>query len=777
MSKSMGSQLISAFFKALALVDRAQCLEILQSLDDLAQQDPAFQNWHTYLTGIMANEFQRNWAESERLFKSLLIQALDTSFKSRVLVALGRTYDYQGRWHEALSIYEQCAADLFQSNQSIEQAKIWKNMAITLQKGFAQGDFSEKELHQAVLYCENALQSLHSLSKRSKDDRWLEATIWNTLGGVHFSLGNWDIASHCYKEFRTLSRAVRNPYAIGMANQNLGEVLHRQDPKMWRQALWAYTKALQSHRKFNDTYQEIDVLANLAALHSDMGAVLKAHDYYEQAIQLIESMRAGVTSEEARAGFFATVSDIYANAVLLYLELNDAAGAFNLVERARSRTFLDMLAAHSPTLADQVEAPTMTLIDVQAALPEDALLIEYFTTGLAEARTSKGVQRHRFPPAKTIIFAITRDTIQVHDARLSPEALRMSQPNTILEKPFLELQTRRAMYERLIAPCAPLLAGKHRLYLVPYGPLHYIPFQALISPAGTTLLHEAGPQLIYGPSASVLFRYGRAAAGRASESCLALGFNGNGENRLNFGEEEARNIAKLTGGHSLIGSIPKKETLYKQASRYRLLHFSCHGTFNPESPLDSALLLASNQSLTASDVLEYLHLECDLVILSACESGLSRVRRGDELIGLVRAFMYAGTPALICTLWRVDERSTRILMESFYQEIQGGTGYAEALKRAQIYLMNLTRRQARELLVHYWTTEYLGHIPSVDTATPRLPSRATLSRRAGAYLKGLAPANTREQTETLLEGADDEHVFANPYYWAPFILIGDHGSV
>ena len=167
--------------------------------------------------------------------------------------------------------------------------------------------------------------------------------------------------------------------------------------------------------------------------------------------------------------------------------------------------------------------------------------------------------------------------------------------------------------DRLIAPCAPLLAGKRWLYLVPYGLLHHIPFQALISPAGTTLLHETGPRLIYGPSASVLFRYGRAAAGRAPKSCLALGYNGTGEHRLNFGEEEARDIAKLTSGHALIGSTPKKETLYKQAARYRLLHLSCHGTFNPKSPLDSALLLAPNESLTASDVLEYLHLECDSV--------------------------------------------------------------------------------------------------------------------------------------------------------------------
>jgi len=182
----------------------------------------------------------------------------------------------------------------------------------------------------------------------------------------------------------------------------------------------------------------------------------------------------------------------------------------------------------------------------------------------------------------------------------------------------------------------------------------------------------------------------------------------------------------------LVGLSPKKATLYSQAGDYRLLHFSCHGEFDPQAPLASALHLAPGEVLTVLDVLEHLHLGCHLVTLSACESGLSRVRRGDELIGLIRAFMHAGAPALVSTLWRVDERSTLILMERFYREIQAGMSLAQALKRAQLYLRHLTRQEALAVLTH-------------------LPN---------------------DSVGTSLAGEDEERIFADPYYWAPFVLVG-----
>jgi len=562
--------------------------------------------------------------------------------------------------------------------------------------------------------------------------------VWNTLGLIYRNLGQWDQAISCYQQDLAICRTLDDRFGMGKSYGNLGEIYQKRGRDNWPDALEAYQKALSLIREFDDRYEETEALANLGFLYQEMGEYKLALDHYGQAIHLIEDLRAGITSEEARAGFFTTIVDTYANTVLLCLAAGREAQAFNYVERARSRAFLDVLAAGSPNLLRKMEAVTMTLPEVQAALPADALLVEYFTTGLVEARagrsaTDQRAQRHRFPPARTLVFAVTRDGIQVHDAGLSPNSLRPQKLDSVVERHFLQPQIRRMLYDNLITPVEGLLRGRRRLYLVPHGPLHYTPFQALIASDGDTLLREEGPQLVYAPSATLLFRYGRAEPGRAPAPCLALGYNGEGVTRLRFAEDEARGVARLTGGQVLVGPSPKKAALYSQAANYRLLHLSCHGDFDPESPLASALHLAPGESLTALDVLHHLHLRCDLVTSSACESGVSRVRRGDELIGLIRAFMYAGAPALIATLWRVDEHSTRILMEKFYQEVQTGIGFAGALKRAQLYLKNLTYKEALNVM------------------------------------------GMESGTATLL-GEDKEGIFADPYHWAPFILVGDHGS-
>jgi CHAT domain-containing protein/tetratricopeptide (TPR) repeat protein len=782
MHEQRGQQLIDAFYKALGLMQLEQCQEQLQELEDLAQQEPAYQGWCTLFTGLLANYRDRDWAEGERLFQALLQTDPEPALRGRVLISLGVTYRHQGRWHEAMKAYEQCLTVFSRPDQAVDRAKVWKNMAIILDLGFSQGEFDQEALRQAVKHCQSALEVLQVIKHPNEEELWLEATTWNTLGLVYRSLGDWPQATHCFERRIALGHALDDRYGIGAANHNLGEVLQHQGPAKWQEAQQAYLKALDIYRESHDQYNEIDVLANLGFLYQEIGQHEPALDYYSQAIQLSEGLRGGVTSEEARAGFFATIIDTYANAVLLCLAMGNQAQAFDYVERARSRAFLDVLVAGSLALPREMEARTITLAEVQADLPADALLLEYFTTGLEEARldpaaSRQGIQRHRFPPAKTLVFAITRDEVQVHDSGFSPNDLRPRQLDSAIERHFLGPQIRRTLYERLIAPVEELLQGERRVYLVPHGPLHYIPFQALIAADGDTLLREEGPQLVYAPSATLLFRYGQREPSQAPAPCLALGYNGEGERALRFAEEEAHSVVRLTGGQALAGPELKRAALYNQARDYRLLHFSCHGDFDPESPLASALHLAPDEALTALDVLEHLHLRCDLVTLSACESGLSRVRRGDELVGFMRAFMYAGAPALIASLWRVDERSTRILMERFYQEVQSGVGFAEALKRAQLYVRDLTRQEVLDHLVRFLADEIL------DTGTPASENRSDLPggdvalQQVSAYLKGLATKGEGDEVRRFRARGDEERIFAEPYYWAPFILVGDHGSV
>ena len=301
----------------------------------------------------------------------------------------------------------------------------------------------------------------------------------------------------------------------------------------------------------------------------------------------------------------------------------------------------------------------------------------------------------------------THDHVEVFDAGLSPNDLLPQRLQAAAERHFLQPAIRRTLYERLIGPVAHLLAGKRRVNIVPHGPLHYVPFQALIAPDGETLLRPGGPELVYGPAPACCFAdrlpkpFGFPKTPRVWEGFRPRAWRWATTarpQRLRFAEEEASHRRCCCGGDALVGPASKREALFRQAPTRRYLHISCHGEFDPESPLESLLHLGAGETLTAHQVLDALRLSCELVTLSACESGLSRVRRGDELMGLVRAFMVAGAPAVIATLWRVDERSTRILMERFYREVVAGASFAQALHEAQLYLRTLSPREVVRLL-------------------------------------------------------------------------------
>jgi CHAT domain-containing protein len=115
------------------------------------------------------------------------------------------------------------------------------------------------------------------------------------------------------------------------------------------------------------------------------------------------------------------------------------------------------------------------------------------------------------------------------------------------------------------------------------------------------------------------------------------------------------------------------------------VHFATHDELNEDEPLSSALLLTPGEGEYGRlEVRELFGLELSarLVVLSACETGLGKLSRGDELVGLQRAFLYAGTPAVITTLWKVDDRASYELVRVFYEQL-GVADAAAALRQAQ----------------------------------------------------------------------------------------------
>ena len=739
---------IDQFFKALRSRNFDLVKEIIDTLAKISIEIPEAPNWSSYFSGIVASEYQRDWANAELIFHHLLNSVINPVLRAHTLLALGITYYQQARWAESVAVCEESANLSASLNYPYKQAMALRQTAISYQIGVGDGTFDPAVLDKATAYCQQALQLLTSPPHSTPDTLLYEsdilfyqAGIWEALADIHCAAGRWTEAIDSYQKFHDLSLQRNNQFYTNFALLGLANAHQQRSQIDWPQAHVYYEQALASFRPYPDPYNELTVLANQGALYLKQQAYTEALICFEQSLALVETVRTGISTPEARRSFFATVVHIYANTVLAYLALGQVTEAFQTTERARSRAFLDSLFIGETDFSNRVEARPLTPSEIQQALPADAILLAYFTTGLFETHGGRVTlaQAQRavlFPRPTTLLFAVTRESITCVDLKLMPNRLYPQDQRNWVEGNFLQPQMLAALYRMLVAPAAALLAEKKRLYIVPHGPLHYVPFHALVLPDQSRWLRADGPTIIYAPSASVLLSRRPRPVTPPSLSCLALGCNESEHTTLYLAEEEARLVAQRLQGQALVGADAKGAALMQRADEARILHVACHGEFNRSAPLLSTLYIGRAEALTGQAILEKLKLRCDLVTLSACDSGLNQVQRGDELYGLLRAFLLAGATAVMAALWRVDDRPTLLLMLKFYELAQQGVAYAEALKQAQLYLQ------------------------SVTLATAQATLAPVLGERATTYLAAFAAQG---------EGP----IFAEPKDWAAFTLIGD----
>ena len=187
-------------------------------------------------------------------------------------------------------------------------------------------------------------------------------------------------------------------------------------------------------------------------------------------------------------------------------------------------------------------------------------------------------------------------------------------------------------------------------------------------------------------------------------------WSGGGLSRLAFSRREASAIMAIakpgTSMEALDFDASRETALSVQLSQYRIVHFATHGLLDNEHPELSGLVLTlvdpegkpRNGFIDLEDVYN-LTLPSDLVVLSACETGLGKEISGEGLVGLTRGFMYAGASRVVASLWKVDDVATSELMAEFYKGIlQSGLPPAAALRRAQMEI----QKQKRWADPYYW---------------------------------------------------------------------------
>jgi CHAT domain-containing protein/Tfp pilus assembly protein PilF len=782
--------------------------------------------------------------------------------KAVVLTFLGSAHTNLGELDRALESYQQTLQLYREQDDRHSQVLTLRALAEIYTK---LGQYQEAidSTQDALSLCEEVCQD--------GGYRQVKADVLNTMGLIFAKLGDPQQALVQYEAALSIVRDVGNIQGEAAALNNIGNVqgdlgdyqkalenynlaLPVAQQQQYSQSLETYQKALPIWQALGDRSGEASTLTNIGVASAKLGDSAKALDFYNQAlplrqavrdlrgeattlyrlaqlerdrgntavaltrikaaIDIIESLRTNVQSEELRTSFFASIQEQYEFYIDLLMQLHqqqpDAgydAQALHASERTRARALLEVLSesgtdirqginpqelrdkerslqqqiaalaqqqanaegiarteaqteeietelqtlfqeldivqgelrVNSPNYAALTQPQPLTLEEIQKqVLDKETLLLEY---SLGEKRsylwavTADSLTSYELPPKAEIEAA-------VGDFRRAITSPRQRTDLAAIEPTIANLS------QKVLAPVAEELGNK-RLVVVGDGALQYIPFAALsVSAQYKPLMLDR--EIVNLPSASTLAVLRSYVEKRDTPpktiALIADPVFAKDDERLQDVIEtqgilsasrpdtlllaSARDMglaippARLPGtekeAEAILSLVPEPEKMQAfgfdanrqiatspDLDRYRLLHFATHGFLNSTHPELSGLVLSlvdregnsQDGFLRLHDVYN-LKLSADLVVLSACQTGLGKDIRGEGIIGLTRGFMYAGAPRLAVSLWSVDDRGTAALMSAFYRKmLQDNLTPAAALRQAQIELWQNPEWQSP----YYWS--------------------------------------------------------------------------
>ncbi|MBX3015910.1 MAG: CHAT domain-containing protein [Caldilineaceae bacterium] len=456
-----------------------------------------------------------------------------------------------------------------------------------------------------------------------------------------------------------------------------------------------------------------------------------ARHHLQAALTQLEAQRATLVVEEMRSAFVDDKSELYADLVETIFAMAPqepasadpatVAEAFGVIEQARSRVLLErLLTALEEPAASAVDATdalrirqlrdqlhwlynqlmgesgsrrvdaqlSQQLQQIEAALQQVAwrqspLLAQAQAVDLPTFQQSLAPDQQAIVYAalhqELLAFVVDRTSVRVYrqlttlaTIQAATTELRFQLGRVELGPAYLARHQARLterlqaalhqLYQLVLAPMADALYAK-RILFVPFGPLHRLPLHALWD--GTHYWIERA-ECSYAPSASLaVLRRQPTLAGALTRWA---GFAVRDPSIPAASEEVLRSAAYFAQAATYLDEQANRTNLWQAAAHHDILHLATHALFRPDNPFFSALKLGDGWV----DVRELyqLPLAARLVVLSACESGVGELAGGDELVGLARGFLGAGTCELIASLWNVHDASAVQLMERFYHHLR-----------------------------------------------------------------------------------------------------------
>jgi CHAT domain-containing protein len=573
--------------------------------------------------------------------------------------------------------------------------------------------------HETVWLCEQAGNPM------------LLAFAIQRLGLTYGMLGRQDEATRYLKDAVARAEAIpdqmsRLQLQIDMYTKS-GDFYLQQ--KKFNEAIAVYRQALESIGGADKRYHLTSIRQGLATAYMANGQDAEAEAQLKESVRLAEEAREQINDAQGRGSFLATQQGVYRAMVSFqFLNKSDPAQAFNYAEIAKGRDLLDALAgARHVTVNDgqakltlSGSATPLTLEQAQRALPANVQLAQYVA----------GEDR-------LMIWLVTRDRVITSKSNVGADDLRKKVTaylEALRARAPLEQLNRQAsdLYQLLIAPIDQRLDRNLTLCVAPDGVLQDLPFAALVSPESKRYLIEDFT-LVVNPSASVFARaIDLSLRKRKSETEPFLGF-GNprfdqqrfpGLQGLPASEQELERIQSLYPHRLVLNRRQATESaLVKQIGEYEIVHLATHTLSDKQSSMLSAIVLAEEPqfatraaavgkrtdgitldgALQAQEVYNLKLERTRLVVLSSCRSGLGDERRNEALGGLAQAFLVAGVPAVVASLWDIDDDSAAGLMEKFHTAHRvNKLSFGQSLRQAQLSFLQTSSVKRRHPF--FWAT-------------------------------------------------------------------------
>ncbi|HLH44948.1 MAG TPA: CHAT domain-containing protein [Bryobacteraceae bacterium] len=568
-------------------------------------------------------------------------------------------------------------------------------------------------LPEAMRSMTESLRAAQRLGMRAE-----QAEALGELGAAHLRAGALNLAEGYLSQSLAIAESIDSLRLIVPARLGLADLEEARRNR--RQSLEHLMKGIQALEEIRSRIPGSSLRAGLQlqswSVYERARDLLAEEGNGEEAFRLAEAGRAramldliveggaqitkGLSSREQERHLALVAAVSRASAAMLNDSSPAGREAVNMAER-NLRQWVAETYRTNPEYSQLHYPVPYDLQQARATLPDDETAIVEFALG--ERRSSAWVVR------RSGFLMAELPQRGVLEAAVSAIREAMCHPPKSTGAWEAYQTEAQALYGMLVAPFESHLRGVRRLVVVPDGLLYYLPFETL-QHRGRYLVEDF--TIVYAPSASAygnladvwrrrvrktpqreLLAFGDSVFGQTSATVRSvLVRNGVSLGRLPYTRDEVEKIGALyppAQRKTYLGAEATEDALKREMlPRFRRIHFATHAVIDERMPIRSGVLLAPGSQgedglLTMAEIFN-LELDADLVVLSACQTGLGQLVRGEGMVGLTRAIFYAGSPRVAVSLWEVNDIATARLMEAFYREMRDGESPAMALRKAKL---------------------------------------------------------------------------------------------